>query len=295
MQGEQILHYQDELITKQTQLLIIGNSITKAGLDEESIEKAVNLRCTKIVSNGSASAWWFLFIKNVLEPIEPAPKILVIGFRDAFLTHPSFRTDAQYLPAIRSLFSDNEAIYQKKVGNQNAKQGLFDWIRGESKYRFDRKIRRIYEKYFGFKRDSLPGMLDQVLLQDEKAQTQKQLTQENVTNPKLLNFSENIESSFLPDMLNIIEKKDMQVIFLRMPRRSILDKKNDTPELQVYINELAEYLEKKPKTYFIDLSREPDLSDSSFGPGDHLNEEGKKIISKAFLKAFLNLEIKKKS
>ena len=73
-------------------ILLIGNSYLAAAVEPDGLSRKTGRRCMILKRPGSASACWYLMLKNVLLPARHVPQAVVIYFRDNELTLPAFHT-----------------------------------------------------------------------------------------------------------------------------------------------------------------------------------------------------------
>lgn len=287
-QGSDIFRRQQSIEKHHPSVLFLGNSLTRAGIDEKLFQEQTHLRALKATSNGSASAWWFLYIKNVCSQVRNKPKYLVICFRDHFLTYPHFRTQGMYRKPLRSLAQENEQLFHGILNNKslNTKsvqwEKPLEWLPLEVKEAWDRRITKIAAKVARVHKDrqelALSRVFDDSKMQKNKL-SKKQMQSEILDEEKYLCFSEQIQHSFLPFMLKELKDSQVNLLLVRLKRRNHCCLSYKEPEpLQKYIEELKHYLSQQ-EVAFLDLSRSKDIQEEHYGPGDHLNGKGKEILT----------------
>ena len=95
-------------------------------------------------------------------------------------------------------------------------------------------------------------------------------------------FSAQIEHSYLPHILALLEKYDITPMFIRAKRRHDLEPGAESEKLRNYILDLCQYVQSRGALWF-DFTTEQRITLGDYGPGDHLNETvGKKHFTQLF-------------
>jgi len=76
--------FERKLEEVQPKIVLLGNSIMDEGVDEKAFSKLTATQTIKIWDGGSASAWWYLALKNVIVEANHKPQIVLLFFRDHF-------------------------------------------------------------------------------------------------------------------------------------------------------------------------------------------------------------------
>ncbi|SCA62503.1 hypothetical protein SCG7086_AA_00790, partial [Chlamydiales bacterium SCGC AG-110-P3] len=116
-EGIDLVRQRTLLLTARPDAVLLGNSVLKAGINEDKLSTLTGSRMLKVTSNGSASAWWYLYVRNVLFASDYKPKRVMIFFRDSYLTDPTFRTSGKYRTPLRRISAGDETlVWQKAYG-----------------------------------------------------------------------------------------------------------------------------------------------------------------------------------
>ncbi|MFP6874101.1 MAG: hypothetical protein VCA55_11395 [Verrucomicrobiales bacterium] len=72
----------DDLRSENPQILLIGNSMLYSRIDIDELERLSGKRVGFLAKGGSASACWYLYLKNIVAPSGVQPEQVIIFFRD---------------------------------------------------------------------------------------------------------------------------------------------------------------------------------------------------------------------
>ena len=288
--GHQISQRQDRMLKDTPDIVMLGNSLLRAGVDIKDFSRQTGLRTHRSYSNGSASAWWYLCVKNVLCETSPSPRYAFIFFRDHFLTDPAFRTIGVYRRPIRQLSHKKEPVLYQTISNYGQMTSK-TWAIDEAKAWWERRIKKITRGLLGLSPGVIQSSLQEVFheknMQGDKFH-QQQLNSEIASSIDLFDFNQKYPKSFLPEMISLAKEKGIQLVFVRLKRRY----SEEAPYLTKYMNDLKELLARH-QVKLLDFSKEPSIKEEHFGSGDHLNIEGKELFTK-LLSAEVNVLFRKK-
>ena len=82
---------------EQPDMLLIGDSMLGAAVDESEVASRINKKIHVSSLPGTASTIWYAIIKNNIVVAEYKPEYLVVFFRDSMMTVPSYRVPAGIL------------------------------------------------------------------------------------------------------------------------------------------------------------------------------------------------------
>ena len=85
-------------------------------------------------------------------------------------------------------------------------------------------------------------------------------------------FSDQVTDSFLPDIIELADKNDTQLVFVRVKRRRDLLPNRESASLKEYMLELKAYLAEK-KVLLFDFTDNQQLLEKHYAKGDHLNKK----------------------
>jgi len=263
-------------------LVLVGNSLLKAAVDAERLGELTGLRAVKACSDGSASLWWYLYVKNVATQTEHRPRYVGILFRDAFLTEPAFRVTGMYQKPIRRLMADDEPLAERLsyagtvVDHVNSP---LSWVPREARNWLNYKIEKRVEDLLDVPRGRGRPALKRAFAQDKMTAglyNEFQLGYEDRSDPASYDFDARVQDSYLPHILRLLKDRGITPVFIRAKRRRDLESGAEPPELVAYVARLRRYVTKRGALW-IDFTHDARLKPEHFGAGDHLTRtEGRR-------------------
>jgi hypothetical protein len=267
---------------KQPEVILLGNSMLGTSVDEAKMNNLLGMNVSKVWLGGSGSAWWFLFLKNIVADLEVKPNHIFIFFRDNYLTLPQHKTAGYHKIGIdnfagpdeelldsRAYFNTmsrvefflyrylplvNKGTYFKEKANLFVKDSLGRIWKIGGANEVDKAISTVFAD------DRMNGeMFEQRHLADEKAQD---LYRED------MRFRP--DESFLSAIIDQCRKHNISLAFVRVKRVRDLQKGKQSKELLEYMARLNTYLDKEGVA-LIDFTNEDRLKHPHFGKSDHLN------------------------
>jgi len=188
--------------------VLIGNSVLQKGVNVSQLCELTGKDITRVWSGGSASAWWYLAVKNVVLQADPKPGTAVIVFRDEYLTRPDYRVDGGYGDALQLLSAGYEPEVEKLAHGRGGGR-LKRWLKRHWRLcRHRRDLRESFEEGLKRRIESLfPGIesgefeeaaddlfdedqLDERLLQDALDEAEEAGTVD------VLDFDSRVDASF---------------------------------------------------------------------------------------------------
>ena len=272
--------------TDRPEFVLVGNSILRAAVDGPGFSKESGIKTTVSYSNGSSSAWWYLYVKNVILKSQHKPKYVGIVFRDMFLTAPAYRVDGSYQKAIRKLMRPEEPLVQELSYSGSAladANSPLNWIPREARGWLNLKIEKRVEDFLDVKRSTGGASLKRVFAAEnmvDNLYNEFQLGFEATDVSIAGSFAEQVEDSYLPHIVNDLVEQGITPIFIRSRRRRDLSGEPHPPELQQYTADLRRYLEQRGAA-LIDFSFVDQIQEQHYGPGDHLSKtDGRALFMK---------------
>jgi len=262
-------------------IILVGNSVLRAAVDEEGLSKALGKKVLKVTSNGSASAWWYLYLKNVVTQAS-RPKSVVVFFRDHYLTLPSFRVEGKYQKPLRMLSLKEEPFLAKRALKLSSS---FGYVSAEAKERFERRCVKLTANCLRCNKNEVSASLGEVLgtsAMIPELVTRQQLATELEGCADDLDFDKMLSNSLLPEMISIAKECGVELIFVRCKRRRDVVAGAQSEALFTYIKHLTEYLVESGAK-LIDTT-EDSFTEADYGPGDHLNTKAKELFTQRLSK-----------
>lgn len=266
------------------EVILLGNSMLTESVDERYFSTLTGKRSMKFCLGGSASAWWYLCIKNVICTSEYKPKFVVLFFRDNFLTIPDYRVKDSFAPYINDMMSGDDPLLDRLAYLKSCSALQYTCMKYSSIYQ-QKNI--LYKNTINFMQDDLTGKIAGVEngevmnalknVFDNKNFNRNLITQrqgkvEAVGRGGIYDFDRKINSSFLPEMIRSTKENDIQLVLVRVKRRREIEGNPESELVNKYMAGLERYL-REANVPLIDFSNEPSLTLEHFADGDHLNRE----------------------
>ncbi|MCH2061693.1 MAG: hypothetical protein MK183_13810 [Verrucomicrobiales bacterium] len=281
-----------DLRSKNPEILLIGNSMLYTRIDLGVLEQISGKRISMLSKGGTASACWYLYLKNVIAQSGIRPKQVIIFFRDRVLTWPEYRTAGHYAEYLQSLQVEQEPLISQILDNrQSSPSSLPPSIRSvygintqpdrlQSKLndlafdltkagREDEQRRQFMNKRFGV--DNLRGDL---LLENTANNAPGQ--QNHVAG----NFSPDPEKSFLPHMIDLGKKLKTNLCFYRVKNGNERVNQRLSAGQMKYFDDLASYLEER-QVLLLEEAGEL-IQNSWFAEGDHISKKHRAEFTRWF-------------
>jgi len=280
-----IRRFERDLEVIRPKIVFLGNSIMDKGVDEKEFSRLTSVQAIKIWHGGAASAWWYLALKNVILKAYYKPQMVMLFFRDHFLTYPAYRVTGRYKQIIGAVAEQDEPVLDRLAYLGQMDAVAYFLFRYCPLYRQSDNIKNKLETTVKDKVVSSlcgleQGMPDQAIerLFDERnlnsdLLTIRQLAAESTGSNKLYNFSQELDRSFLPYMIDMAKENNIQLVFVRMKRRRDVKPGSQPKALQEYIKNLEDYLAEN-QVAFIDFTDDKRIKIKHYGSGDHLNKGG---------------------
>ncbi len=288
-------------------MVFLGNSITYASLDPELFEKTTGIPTLMIAQGGSASAFWYLVIKNAILQAENKPKFLAIIFRDAYLTYPEYRATGIYKQRHDLMKQGDDPLFEKLTTliHANLAQRVLhryfllyrerDTVRQRVENIVRHGVQQVFRRMAG---DVNPEAAIQTVFSEKNyipaLVSRMQQAAEAEPDSRYYDFARQLPRSFLPYMVSMCRENNIQLLFIRAKRRIALERPHDPKPLSDYMEELKKYLEANG-VLFLDYSQVPWLTSDHYGAGDHLNLTGKALFTQHLAADILPLLLKRKA
>ncbi|MFH1614988.1 MAG: hypothetical protein ABIG61_07880 [Planctomycetota bacterium] len=282
--GLRLDYFRHYLDTNRPKAVLLGNSIPDDAVDERVVSNLTGIKTIKFIRHGSASAWWYLAIKNVVLKSSARPDIVVIFFRDHFLTDPTFRVDGRYKYLIDEIAEKDEPLLDRLAYLGNMSTVEYTLLRYCPLYQKREKVKSavdsaIKNQLVASMAGIRPGLADlaiQKVFADDNMNrnllTIRQLAAESAGDQKPFDFDRQVNRSFLPQIISMCKQNNIRLVLLRMKRRRDAEAEKLPQGLAEYGEKLAKYLADN-NVDFIDHTCDPRISLEYFGAGDHLTKD----------------------
>lgn len=263
-------------------LILIGDSTLEEGIDADLLSENLGIRTYKAAIPGSGTTSWYLFMKNIVFEAKRHPKYVAVLFRVTMLTVPQYRTTGKYFfllddyaqknePLVSELtfinqMSPFERLAQQYLPVYTARVDIREDLDNALRYRFPSMLagcdRACTDNAVGsiFGREVDPVALN--LAQDDAAKT--------LYDPKEMNFNQQLSTSLLPYMIELMQKNNSTLILIRTKIYG-----PETQALEEYTKALDAYLVQQDNIILLDYSNDPRILKSYYADTLHMNPYGK--------------------
>lgn len=292
----------DRRIGGKPDVAMIGNSMLGTRIDKNLIREISGDERVIVLTEGNTfTPIWFLTLKQLCEAPTP-PKVVVIFFRDRFLTWPGFRFDEisesfalglmgdHRSPAVLEYFADGgddswggELVRLRKLMaepdvamNDRVSDMAMDLTKLENGK--DERSEAMNERFsLGNLRHDVPDDLG------EELESLDQVTMNGYTSPT--EFAVALEDSLLPEMVKLTKEKNIQLIFFRVKRRPDADTGMlpDTEALDQYLADMRTWLEARD-VVFMDGNDSAEFTLKDYADGDHISKKARPAFTRWFWK-----------
>lgn len=273
-------------------LFIVGNSLVARGIDILRLEELTGLRILSADRGGSASALWYLILKNNIVVANPPPRYIVFVFKDNVFSVPSLSTQGKYATEIDEFAgADEVALNQLAYINHlspldNALNSISAFYRYRGQIR-ERLVNAVEyppnQALFGVDINGISAAIDRVFQLEELdpaivSQYQQQVDQEALLLSRNLDFYASLSESFLPLILDLAEQNGITPIFVLYPARHYVEYPGEKLEMHRYFADMSEYVRSRG-AYFVSFIEDERIGLNEFAEGDHLNGKGNLVFT----------------
>lgn len=290
-----------ELNTYQPDIVLLGNSMVGRNVNHLLLQSVLKRKVSKFALGGSSSRWWYLMTKNVITKATPAPKVMVLFFRDQFLTDPKFRLNSAN-QLMNEYFYEGEELLVQELSYDAASAAYRKLPIYDKKHLVNQQItdglKKIATQSTGVSLQRLSNVLDKSFDESkmiEEIITAQQLEAAKVRKEELLDFDHQIDRSFLPHIIQLTKDRGIQLVLVRIKARWAVLGKPKNPKLTQYIEDMNAYL-KAQNVPLMDYTDDDRVTLKMYAEGDHLSEIGmneftKKIFAGDLEKVLMELGI----
>ncbi|HEY5893788.1 MAG TPA: hypothetical protein VIT91_11205 [Chthoniobacterales bacterium] len=299
----------DRMRTRQPDFFMIGNSMLDSRIDVPCLEKLSGMTFLPIVRHGSASAIWYLILKDLIVASDTHPRGVIIFFRNRELTRPQHHTSGRNANFIRSLRQPREPVLDQLAPSSAAFDGspvgrlraffavCYPMRQG---LELDQKIRNLamdltpsdlgkrarraeLDQVFAVGNLDVEGGADPVAGNGVDGTVQDaddSMAGDDASGTSL--YADNPEESFLPHMLDLATKASTKLYFYRVKEKPDSNGNVErSPNDIAYSEKLGAYLEKHGAV-LIDESPDRSIPASIYSDGTHVRTDAMNWYTRKF-------------
>ena len=298
--GKQInlSRWHNDLNIRKPEIVFWGNSMLRCGFNDQLFTKLTGKRTAKYTWDGSASAIWYLFLKNVILGTEYKPQKIVLFFRDDALTLPQHRTTGEYAKYVKGFSNKSEPVLDLILYNNGMSQTEkfllenlpFVYERNIIRDNIEQSIRGEAIEFFTLYNHkytdmAITNVFDEKNM-DPELTSLAQIEAEKLIGSSSAEFEKQLSNSFLPYIIELAQKNDIDLFFVRVRRRIFAEGESESETMKTYMADLNKYLAAQ-KVTLLDYTDNKNISLSLFGPGDHLTvPKGQNIFTEILARDF---------
>lgn len=282
--------YTTILNREQPDIVMLGDSTLMDGVDPEALSDLTGKKVSSFGAPGSASAFWYIVLKNNIVVANHLPQTIIVVFRDSMLTAPGFRVYGGFLTKLDEYAGANEPVLMDRAYlHQMSAMDIWSQehiplysAREDIRARIDARIRYLVPGWLGCDRECADSSTFDVFTaaELEPGQLQSRMTtvEQYLYTSSQLDFQGNVDMSFLPEMIRLTHEHGIQLIVVRLKPNTTETVRLDTPPVRQYMDDLSNYLEKNG-VLFLDYGRDPRITSEYFRDSLHLNPQGKTLFT----------------
>jgi hypothetical protein len=281
-----------ELRARKPRYVLLGNSMLYTRIDPKLLEREIGQPVGFLARKGSASAVWYLMLKNYVADADLGACNVAIFFRETALTQPNLRLwrrstlatlSREDDPTLEAVLADRGTSWQERT--RRAALAWADPIVWRASFRNAvnhlalrrrpgiagvdttvHEIRRINELF---------------ALDDLRDDDGDEISGSG--DPALFDFDARVEYSLLPHMLALANREGFKLWFIHVKRRPRGHGRPRvaTPALEDYLQSLRAYVEGR-NAGFIDLRETPHVTLAMYGRRDHIARKHRAAYTRMF-------------
>lgn len=284
-------NYMDALIEQEPEIILMGDSTLVLGVDADLLAQQTDRSVYSIGIPGSASALWYLLLKNSIAESSYKPKYLLVVFRDTILTAPGYRVHGSYFDLVDEYARRNEPllIQNSFVNLMNpleiAAEKYFPLYVSRTNIRnnIDSQIRYFSPALFGCDGDCTDYAMGDVFsgadLEPKALVDAVAAAESYLYTSDQMDFSTQLNRSYLPEMIRIAKENNIQIVFVRIKVQTVGTQIANSPAMFNYLASLTDYLANE-NIPLLDFGSDPRLTHNLFRDSIHLNEQGQIVFTK---------------
>lgn len=281
---------------KRPQVVLIGDSTLGVSVDPVQLSELTGKSIYNISIPGSASALWYLILKNNIARAAYKPQYLLVLFRDTILTAPGYRVHGSYFDLVDEYADSNDHLLMQNsfVGLMNplevAAEKYFPLYvaRTEIRKGIDSKIRYFAPAITGCDMDCTDAALGKVFvganLEPGVLMDAVGAAESYLYTPDQLDFDHQLEQSYLPEMVRIANENNIKLVLVRIK----VETHGRDPKLEAYLNSLKSYVHEN-NAFMLDYGNDPRLTHDLFLDPIHLNPKGQIVFTQMVADGFNEL------
>lgn len=279
-----------QLQEARPEYVFLGDSMLNSRIDGPYLSKLLDGRRVSVLApGGSATARWYLALKNYVIPCGVRPRVVFVFFRDRYFSQPLLRTDGRYRREMEASMQADEPVVRRLLdrspgvgpGLSQFVERLYPVMELRATVREDLRKMAATSVSSKAEREALIEQTNASFgIQHLRPDLPSELTfaEEEQSGP----FSSAPDASFLPHLLELAGRNRLRLCLVRVKRRPNEGNiRTQDPDLRGYVAALKSYVQGSGH-YFYDETDDATLTLASYQDGDHLHEEARNSYTQHF-------------
>ncbi|HWA73406.1 MAG TPA: hypothetical protein VG937_13765 [Polyangiaceae bacterium] len=272
--------------------VLIGNSLVNTRFHERTLNQLLAPKRVSVLGvSGSKSAVWYLTLKNQVLPVT-RPRRVLIFFYGYELTSPRQRAlGAEHFQVDRVSLDDEPVVEKKLAPPLDGPIALLGWELGRLA-----PVERLH-RYVAEPLDEFATRVSELLAPDpDRARRKRELNEvfalgnlrsvpaapQQLSLEATGDFSRDVESSLLPDIIEVAKNASVPLTFIRIRTRELAEGGTLDAGEQRYLKELERYLHAHGAKY-VDMANETWESIDLYGEGHHISRRYTQRYTRLFV------------
>jgi hypothetical protein len=291
--------FRQEIEEAGAEMVLLGDSVLRDSVDGELFGSLIGMRAHKISQGGSASAFWYLALKNNIIYAEPKPEHLVVFFRDTMLTSPGLRVTGNYSVVIDEFAGEEDTLlvqlaYINQMHPMEQFAGKYLPVFGERLKLRESLENRLKNTVPGFLLDcqgecvqtAIDTVFEEEQLDLEESDKVIVRAEDYLYRLEEMRFEKRLGESFLPEIMRIAREAGIRLSFVRTKTWRYPELEDEPPALQRYHRELASYLAEND-VVLLDFAHDARITRDMYKDDIHMSLEGRAAFTPMLAEAFL--------
>jgi len=275
---------------ERPEYVFLGDSMLDSRIDGPHLSELLGGRPVSVIApGGSATARWYLTLKNYVIPSGVRPRLVFLFFRDRYFSLPRFRTGGRYRSAMEAEMQGEEPVVQRLIdGPADSGSVLHQLVeRAYPIMGFRVAVREETQKLaaaLASSKAEREALIDRANASFGVRHLRADLPTELVLGEEeqAVPFSPDPDASFLPHLLELADRYGMRLCLVRVKRRpNEQNVRTQDTDLRGYVAALERYVEGRGH-YFYDETDDASLTLNTYQDGDHLREGARRDYTQGF-------------
>jgi hypothetical protein len=281
----------------QPEVVLLGDSTLQLGVDAGQLSSALGHGTYKVSIPGSASAIWYLALKNVILESSYKPTTLVLFFRGTLLTRPDDRVTGRYFALVDELAGRHEPLVTQLsyVQQMSPVEKIMDRYFPLFGNKLTLKDGIEYRPRYGptvlllnCDKDCADASVNSLFV---TANLQPEVAHQSLINAEIglygsggEDFAHQVERFYLPEIIRLCQKNGIRLILVHTPTLVYPTRDSEPEFIRRYLADLQTWLEARGVTY-LDFYYDPRITSDMYQDAVHMNERGKVVFTEALAEA----------